>query len=542
MTRALAAGVLSALLVSIAPAAAAAEPVDLISLGGTAVVGVDVDPLCLNVVLDDCNVAVAHTVVTPVLAGAFRVRPDFSFEPMLVDRVDVQAQPFTLTYHIKRRAVWSDGTPITAADFVFTAETIRDPANHTLKAGYERITEAVALDAKTARFRFSAPNPDWKSLFPFVLPKHVLAGRDFDQVWRDEIANPVTHAPIASGPFLFTGRVRGQSLTLSRNPRWWGSFGPYLSSIVFRIVPTAAGQLAGIRDGSLDLVFPQPQTGLADLARVTAVAVEWAGGTGMEHLDFNVASTTMPLLRETWFRQAVAFALDRTAVAEAGYDTLVPGYPALQSLSFVPAQAEYEPVFARYAFDAARVATIMRAHGCALGPDAIWVCGGVRASVKFATTTGNSERAHAQQLLLARAKAAGIELIPDNAPGDVLFGTRLASGQYELIMFTWLRGAGLPPVRALYGCGGEQNFMGYCSSAVTDLALRAETELDPGARARLINDANRLLADDVPSLPLFQRLAFLVHRTTLLGPRLNPAGFGTWNAETWISLGWVSQP
>ena len=100
-------------------------------------------------------------------------------------------------------------------------------------------------------------------------------------------------------------------------------------------------------------------------------------------------------------------------------------------------------------------------------------------------------------------------------------------------MFTWLRGASLPSVRALYGCGGENNFMGYCSPAVTDLGLRAEVELDPTARAQLINDANRLLATDVPSIPLFMRPTFLIHRTALRGPEVNPANLPTWNAETW---------
>ena len=105
-----------------------------------------------------------------------------------------------LTYHIKHKAVWSDGSPVTADDFIFTLETILDPANNTLRFGYERIVESEKVDPKTVRFRFSAPNPDWRSLFPFVLPEHVLAGHDFDQVWRDGIDDPVTHEPIGSRP------------------------------------------------------------------------------------------------------------------------------------------------------------------------------------------------------------------------------------------------------------------------------------------------------------------------------------------------------
>lgn len=501
--------------------------------GPTAVVGLDLDPLCLNVLLNDCNTNVSHVVAGPVLAGAFRVLPDFSFEPVLVDHVDVQAQPFALTYHIRPQAVWSDGAPVTADDFIFTLETILDPANNTLKSGYEHVTDAVRVDAKTVTVRFAAPNPDWQTLFQYVLPKHVLAGHDFDQVWRDGIDDPATHAPIGSGPFLVTGWTRGESLTATRNPRWWGPTGPFLDSIVFRIVPSANDQFAGLRNGTLDLIFPQAQLGIADIGRVDGITVQSAPGTGMEHLDFNVQPAGMSLLRERWFRQAVAYAIDRDAVAAASYNTLVPNYPALHNLTFASAHPAYQPVFARYAHDAAAVAVLMLDHGCVRGGDGIWSCAGIRASVRFATTAGNLQRELVQQDMVAQARAAGIELVPDNSPAGFLFGSRLGARDYELIMFTWVRGSAFPSLRALYACGGEQNFTGYCSQAVTDLALRVDVEVDPAVRAQLANDANRILADDMPSLPLFQRITFLVQRDALRGPRLNPGGFGLWNVETW---------
>ena len=152
----------------------------------------------------------------------------------------------------------------------------------------------------------------------------------------------------------------------------------------------------------------------------------------------------------------------------------------------------------------------MLGHGCVRGADEIWSCAGTRASVKFATTSGNPQRELVQQQMLTQARSAGIELVVDNASPTVLFGTRLPARQYELIMFTWLVGGGLPAVRQLYGCNGENNFMDYCSPTVTELGLRIEAEVDPVVRARLINDANTIMAEDVPSVPLFLKLALLV--------------------------------
>ena len=168
------------------PAGSVASAADPPAPDRSAVVGIDVDPPCLNVLLTACTFAAALDHGT-ALAGAFRMRPDFSFEPVLVEGVDVQAPPFRLTYHIKEQAVWSDGTPLTSADFVFTLDTILNPANSTLEAGYALVTQADQIDAKTFPLTFSAPYPDWRSLFPVVLPeahpcgarlRPGLAGRD----------------------------------------------------------------------------------------------------------------------------------------------------------------------------------------------------------------------------------------------------------------------------------------------------------------------------------------------------------------------------
>ena len=509
-------------------------PPTLRSRFGQRTVGIDLEPPCLNPVLVECSFSWTAWIAGTALVGAFRVLPDFTFDPVLVDRVDVQAQPFALTYHIKQQAVWSDGTPVSADDFIFTLDAIRDPANGTFKTGYEFVTQADRVDAKTVTLRFSQPYPNWKTLFEFVLPKHVLAGEDFNQAWRNEIANPVTHEPIGSGPFLVTAWTKGQSLTVSRNPRWWGSSGgPLLDTVEFRVTPTQNGLIEGMRNGSLDLIFPQIQPGVADLDRLDGIAAQFAPGNAMEHLDFNVQSATMPLLREAWFRQAIAFSLDRPAVAAATYDTLVSNHPSLNNLSFSNLQPEYEPVFARYGYDAQTVASLMLDHGCVRDADEIWSCAGTRASVKFATTSGNETREFVQQQMVAQARAAGIELVVDNSPGGFLFGTRLPGRQFELIMFTWLFGGALPDVRGLYGCGSLQNYMDYCSQAVTALGLRIEAEVDTVVRAQLINDANRIMAEDVPSLPLFLRLALLVQKETLSGPQVNPNGHTTWNIETW---------
>ena len=133
-----------------------------------------------------------------------------------------------------------------------------------------------------------------------------------------------------------------------------------------------------------------------------------------------------------------------------------------------------------------------------------------------------------------QAAAAGIELVDDNSPPPVLFGERLPAGNFELIMFTWVKGADPAGEVGVYGCGGDQNYNGYCSEEVTDLLTASDAELDPVARAGLINAANAAIAVDVPTLPLFNRPVLLIYRDRVHGARNNPTNQGmVWNIEDW---------
>ena len=174
------------------PAAAAKQPVPVI--GGTAVVAAEADPICLNPALGACNTLAAAQAVGNTLLGAFRFTPDLTYEPVLVDRVDVKRpndnRPFSLTYHVKKEAVWSDGAPVGADDLLYTWRAFADPANDIAdRSGYSAIANGVKVDEKTVTFTFTRPVAAWRALFGTVYPAHVLGGIPFDSVFRNEVRN-----------------------------------------------------------------------------------------------------------------------------------------------------------------------------------------------------------------------------------------------------------------------------------------------------------------------------------------------------------------
>ena len=170
-----------------------------------------------------------------ILQPAFDVSPEYTFRERLVSRVEyTRKSPFTLTYHIRPAARWSDGAQITAKDFLFTHQAIRkyrpDPEDPHLT----HVRSVRALDSKTVRVVLRSRFSGWRSLFANVLPSHALQGEDLTKIWTDGIDDPRTGRAIGSGPFLFGSWERGRQLTLVRNPHYWGAHRAYLDRLVIR--------------------------------------------------------------------------------------------------------------------------------------------------------------------------------------------------------------------------------------------------------------------------------------------------------------------
>ena len=187
-------------------------------------------------------------------------------------------------------------------------------------------------------------------------------------VWNVSIHDPNAHAPIGSGPFLLTEYLQGTQIGLTRNPNWWGS-SPSLDKLEFPFIPSTAAQVQALLAGELTAIHPQVDASLASLQGAPGIVFESGPDRFEEHLDFNTASSAMPLLGQSWFRQAVAYALDRDGSIAHAWEPLSLSVSPLDSLVHLGQQQEYKPVFGRYAYDPGRVTSIMRRHGCVAGPD-----------------------------------------------------------------------------------------------------------------------------------------------------------------------------
>ena len=459
--------------------------------------------------------------VRQVLEGAFEAGPDLKYRPSLVSRVTIESKrPFVLTYHIRPEARWSDGVPVSASDFRFTQEAF---ATYTTVVSfrqlYGKVRRAQILNAKTYRIELQEPSAGWRELYSTVLPRHALAGEDLERVWSNRIDNPKTGRPIGSGPFLVGHWERGRELTFVRNPRYWGDHTAHLDRVVARFAPVipSPDALERVRRNEIDVALFVAREDAAQVRRLPGWRVLAWPSSVMEHLLFRVGAGGHPALRLKLVRQALAFGIDRVAIARAIQADVDPtSRRPLDSTTLLPTESSYRAAWGGYRYDPARAQTLLRQAGCRRGSDSIFSCAGERLSLRFVTTAGDAPRERTLRLMQAHLRRAGVEVVPTFAPSRVVFGQILPSWEFDAALFGWSTGGGGVAWPDVW-CGHAQNFGGYCERLVQRDLKQTDFIVEQRQRARVLNAADRKLARTVPVLPIVQAVLFLAARDTIRG-------------------------
>jgi peptide/nickel transport system substrate-binding protein len=505
---------------------------------GVVLFGAEQEPPCLNGTLAGCNNTWTSWTVGIALPGLYHVRPDFSLKPDMAagEAKVLKKKPFTLEVKIQPKARWSDGKPVTVNDVRFTHQLIVNPSHEVAsRSGWDSVSRIKAVNPKTARITFKKPYAPWKVMLAQSLyPQHALTGTNFNEVWNNNYNHPKTGVSMSSGPYKLESYTRGQSLVMVRNNTYWGKR-PTLDRITFRFITNTDSEIQAIRGGEVDVIYPQPQLQLAQLRGQSGLKIQSNQGSTLEHIDMNRGSgNSNPLLGQRWFRQAIAYSLDRQAMVKQLFRTLNPKLGVLNNNSFTQQQKGwYKDNYGQYKRNISKVNQLFQSHGCNKGGDGIWVCGGTRASVRFGTTAGNRLRELALEILQAQAKSAGIEFRPDSQPSRLFFA-RLPTGNYDLALFAWV-GTGDPAGQTdIYGCGGESNWKGYCNNKVTRFLKASDAELNSKRRIALVNAADKAMANDAITIPLYQKPTYFVFKSKLGGLVDNPTLQGpTWNTPVW---------
>jgi peptide/nickel transport system substrate-binding protein len=429
-----------------------------------------------------------------------------------------QPDALTWVFHLRGDVRFHDGRPLEAEDLVYTIESLIDGSLVTAKGGnFAAVDRAVARDRLTVVVKMK--RPDAGLLFNMsdglfgVVPRG--SGKDFG-----------LH-PVGSGSFKFVSAVQDKEVIVERNHDYWADRVdtlPPLSAgaqrierIRFTVVPDTITSALELQKGSADLASNVVTLDMVhELESRPNLKVESGGGSLVVYVTLNV---TDPLLKDKRVRQAVACAIDRQPIVDA----ILRGQARLAD-TLLPVRhwaAATGAELAQYPHDVARAQRLLEEAGFPAGKD------GVRLRLTLKTSTDETTRLMAA-VLQQQLRAAGIALEIRSTE----FGTFYADvtkGAFQIYALRWIGSNEDPDIfRYAYGTnsmppkGGNR---GHYSNAKQDALLaEASASSDRSVRKRDYVEVQQILADELPSIPMWYPNNEVIHTRRIVNVRPRASG------------------
>lgn len=460
----------------------------------------------------------------------------------------VSVDPQTVVYQINPKAEWSDGVPITSADFVYAWQSQRgdgvdvdgsaDSVASTL--GYRDITSVAGTNSgRTVTVVFHTPFADWESLFDDLLPAHIAQEAGWNTGF--DAFSPATL--VSGGPFKVASWKPGVQIVLERNPRWWGS-APQLDEIVFDASGGAATDGQGLRTGRDDVAVESEfsASSLAEASSASTVESEVDPGMTMLQLEFNVHHGP---LSSDLVREGVAHAIDRNEIATIATGQILPGLVPDGNHLFANVQQAYSNNGA--AFDRADLVTgakLLTQGGLIPNAEGTWTSHGNPVSLNLVWASGDPWSASVGPSIAAELVNAGFNVYADPVPKTELVGSVLPQGAFDLALvpltasiFPTSMAEAFSTSLSVGASGLGPDWSGFDDPKIDAMFTQAAGDLNAASAASTYQQIDQDLWAEMPSLPLFAEPMLLAYSTSVSGVLDDPGGpTPMWGATQWARL------
>ncbi len=423
-----------------------------------------------------------------------RLDPDFSIRPELATSWEVRNGGTRLVLHLRQGVKFQDGTAFDASAVKWNIDRRMNPdVKSPQKSGLDSVLASVdVVDPATVAFNLKQPFPGLLGMLGqregfMVSPTAVQKeGADFGA------------KPIGTGAFLFKEWVRGNHITVERNPDYWDHGKPYLDRVVFQDI---AGSVVGVQrliTGEVDFVSElSPQDvrqieGRSDIRLDPDPIGRWIS------LQWQVDK---PPFNNAALRQAIAHAIDRKRMV----DILMGGKAQIAEGATPKGLWWFDPELKSYDYDPAKAKELLAKAGYPNGLDL---------TLSAPTVTLFQQL---DQLVQEQLKAIGINVTLEPVPVSDWY-SRIVE---QKINFTPERWSQRPDPDGLFyilfHSKGYANSTKYNNPELDALLDKARALTDPEARKPLYKQAQEIMTRDLPYVPLFFSLEYAAMRSNVQG-------------------------
>lgn len=467
----------------------AASGEKIINVGVTNTIG-SINPLLLNG--GEINKYATGLMFLPLM----ELDADLNFEGMLADSITTEDNK-NFIVHIDDAATWSDGTPVTADDVVYTALRLASPVigntammyyvfegvgdDGFVEEGAESIDGIQKVDDKTVQFTTKEEMPittfeNSYARYLLTLPKHVI-----EQYSEEELstADWFNHPDVVSGPFIVTDFDVDHYISYEANKDYWKG-APKIDKLNIKIVD--GSQLyAGLQSGEIDIT----QQTMSDIPQEDYESVE-----ALDNVDVVYGS---PVTNQSVFiqtknvpdvkvRQAMLYAIDRQQILEEllnGHGEIVDGF--LSSAS-----PFYDESLTPVSYDPEKAKALLEEAG--------W---DGSQTIRFYVNSGDSTFVNAASIIAAEWAAVGIKAEIQTVDFATLMSVA-GTEDYDVLAVQYTYAPVDPYPDVAWLLGGEGSWTGYSDDTLNDALTKSQLTSDPEETKELFSVVDKKVQEDVP--------------------------------------------
>lgn len=467
----------------------AASGEKIINVGVTNTIG-SLNPLLLNG--GEINKYATGLMFLPLM----ELDADLNFEGMLADSITTEDNK-NFIVHIDDAATWSDGTPVTADDVVYTALRLASPVigntammyyvfegvgdDGFVEEGAESIDGIQKVDDKTVQFTTKEEMPittfeNSYARYLLTLPKHVIGQYSEEELSTAEWFN---HPDVVSGPFIVKDFDVDHYISYEANKDYWKG-APKIDKLNIKIVD--GSQLyAGLQSGEIDITQQTmsdiPQEDYESVEALDNVEVVY--GSPVTNQSVFIQTKNVPDVK---VRQAMLYAIDRQQILEEllnGHGEIVDGF--LSSAS-----PFYDDSLTPVSYDPEKAKTLLEEAG--------W---DGSQTIRFYVNSGDSTFVNAASIIAAEWAAVGIKAEIQTVDFATLMSVA-GTEDYDVLAVQYTYAPVDPYPDVAWLLGGEGSWTGYSDDTLNDALTKSQLTSDPEETKELFSVVDKKVQEDVP--------------------------------------------
>jgi peptide/nickel transport system substrate-binding protein len=427
----------------------------------------------------------------------------------------------TLTFTIRSGVKWSDGVAFSAKDVLFSFNLLKNNSALDLNGDWTVLSSVSAKGSDQVVFQFKTAAVPY---FYYIADETPIVP---EHLWSS-IKDPVTYLdphPIGTGPYVMSS-CSGANIQYKKNALYWQAGLPKIETVNF---PSYLSN----NTANADLASGVDQWGSQYVPNIKAYYLSknsnyhyWFEPVYNVNIYINL---TNPILSNLAVRQAMAYAINRSAVSsigESGYE------PASNQTSIVKPtfSSWYDSAQAAqygnaYAYDPSKAVSILEAAGYTKGSNGIFQKGGKQLSFTIINNSGFSDWVAAVNVVETDLKAVGISLTPDNL-SNTTWLSDLYTGRYQLA-YSWDSGGPTPyyelrallysPNTAPIGKSASDDWERYINHSTDALFAQYASTTSTSVQQTVVDELQKVMLDDVPVIPVTEAVDWYQYDTQHIG-------------------------